>query len=141
MIKFEDSGEQKLTEQDLQEFETLIGNRLPQDYKNHMLIYNGGYPDAESAYFGNIDNDICLSSLHHLKGNDDDLLIDMHKTYDRLPNGIHIGYILGGGLSMSLEPNEHGSIYIHYSETVSPIKIAKSFTEFISGLKDYGEVY
>ena len=92
-----------------------------------MLEYNGGYPDADSAYFGHIDDGIDLHSLHHLKGENDDLLIDLNKSYDRLPNGIHIGYILGGGVSMSLATNEHGSIYIHYSDTINPEKNCKFF--------------
>ena len=33
MVRFEDSGEPKITEKDLKEFEDLIGKKLPEDYK------------------------------------------------------------------------------------------------------------
>lgn len=38
--------EQPLSLSDINEFEKLIKGKLPEDFKNHYLKYNGGYPNA-----------------------------------------------------------------------------------------------
>ncbi|MFJ1321900.1 SMI1/KNR4 family protein [Capnocytophaga canis] len=39
--------EQKLTLADMDDFERKIGLKLPQDFKEHYLKFNGGYPSFE----------------------------------------------------------------------------------------------
>lgn len=39
---------QAITLQELNDFETLIGHTLPEDYRQHMLTYNGGLVEQDN---------------------------------------------------------------------------------------------
>ncbi len=42
------STDQPITLQELNEFESLIGYTFPEDYRQHMLIYNGGLVEQDN---------------------------------------------------------------------------------------------
>lgn len=66
MIDFRIENE-LITEEELNEFEQEIGLTLPEDYRVHMLKYNGGLPQSYSLYFGEPDDGILLSSFKSIK--------------------------------------------------------------------------
>lgn len=126
--------DQKITLQELQEFEALLeGLQLPEDYKQHMLQYNGGYPKGDYVCFEPYEGIITLSYFNPIKYGASTMedYLDMRNVFPK--NQILIGIIVGGMLIISLDENSYGHIYIAY-EDVNPEKIANSFTEFINGL-------
>ncbi|KAB1158918.1 SMI1/KNR4 family protein [Tenacibaculum aiptasiae] len=122
---------EKITQLELNEFELLLdGLKLPEDYKQHLLQYNGGYPDGDYVCFKHPNKIIHLEYFHAVKSGLEEYLF----LRNVLPKGqISIGAIPGGRISISLDEVSYGSIYISY-EDVNPEKIADSFTEFINGL-------
>lgn len=127
----------KITEIELQAFENKIGKKLPYDYRQHMINFNGGKAIGENIYFDLIDDDIIFSHFHALKDPDNNLVLERYNVGFSLLDGIIISNIRGGCLAISLSNQDFGAIYAFYSDT-DPFKIANSFTEFIEGLVDYG---
>ncbi|WP_175620518.1 SMI1/KNR4 family protein [Chryseobacterium schmidteae] len=119
--------------EDLKEFEAALGLSLPEDYKAHLLAYNGAGLKSTEVFFGYMDDGINLYYFHPIKyGNS----LQSGKR-DYLPEKyICIGCILGGYLAMSLDEQTYASIYSYYSE-VELEYLASSFTEFVDGLIDY----
>lgn len=135
MIDFRIENE-LITEEELNEFEQEIGLTLPEDYRVHMLKYNGGLPQSYSLYFGEPDDGILLSSFKSIKYG-----TPLVEKQDYLPeNYLSIGYTETGYLAMSLDQKEYGSIFVYYSE-VELTKIAASFTGFLESLVDYTDVF
>lgn len=124
---------QLISRKELKEFETKIGLSLPEDYKAHMLKYNGGSVVNIYLFFGVPDDGINLFGFYPIKYGTT-LFVDRK---DYLPeNHIGIGRTGTGYLAMSLDEKTYGSIYVHYSEVELEF-LAPSFTEFIEGLGDY----
>ena len=122
-----------ITLSDIHEFETSKGIIFPQDYKAHMLQYNGATVESIEVHFGVPDDGINFSYFHPLKYGDS-ILVD---TKDYLPEKhITIGCTSTGYLAMSLAEDTYGHIYVYYSEGELKF-LAASFTEFIEGLIDY----
>lgn len=118
---------------DIQEFESATGLIFPEDYKAHMLQYNGATVESIDVYFGVPDDGINFSYFHPLKYGDSILV----STQDYLPKKhITIGCTYTGYIAMSLAEDSYGSIYTYYSEA-ELTWLAESFTEFVSGLIDY----
>jgi hypothetical protein len=135
MIDFRIDNE-RITEEELNEFEQEIGGTLPEDYRAHMLKYNGGVPSSYYLYFGEPDDDILLSRFKSIKYG-----TPLVEKQDYLPEDyLSIGYTQTGYLAMSLDKNEYGSIFVYYSEA-ELTKIASSFTEFLEGLVDYTNTF
>lgn len=139
MIEFKKSltGE-TVTEELLQEFEATMESPLPQDYRQHMLDYNGGIKAKDGflyyTKYESEEGELVLKSLHHFKGGGGGSVVHYSKSFDFLPKAIDIGSIYGGILSMSLADNDYGHIYMQFSDT-DPEKVANSFTEFLEGLE------
>lgn len=122
-----------ITAQDLSAFETETGLLFPEDYRLHLLQYNGGNTISMDIYFGEPDDGINLLYFYPLK-HGDSLMVE---PSDYLPaKHISIGATSTGYLAMSLHEENYGSIYVHYSEAILKF-LAPSFTEFIAGLIDY----
>ncbi|THF52852.1 SMI1/KNR4 family protein [Flavobacterium supellecticarium] len=131
MIDFRIENE-RITVEELNEFEEETGVTLPEDYRVHMLQYNGGSPFSYYLYFGEPDDGILLFRFKSIKYG-----APLVEKQDYLPeNYLSIGYIEAGYLAMSLDKKEYGSIFVYYSE-VELTKIAASFTAFLDGLVDY----
>ena len=106
---------------------------LPEDYKKHMLKYNGGSTDDPCEW--HLDSRVEFFEFTPIKYGD----YTMEKSFLISRRGvlpkkdIYIGRILGGNLCMSLSEENHGSIYVFYSDG-ERIDICNSFTEFVNGL-------
>ncbi|WP_227871732.1 SMI1/KNR4 family protein [Flavobacterium kingsejongi] len=123
-----------MTPEELNKFELEIELSLPEDYKAHMLKYNGGTPLSYYFYFGEPEDGIRLSYFFSIEYGA--LLVEKQ---DYLPKmHISIGKTETGYLSMSLDEENFGAIYVYYSEVELEL-IATSFTEFLNGLIDYSD--
>ncbi|BAP32479.1 uncharacterized protein CHSO_3442 [Chryseobacterium sp. StRB126] len=135
MIDFEIENK-LITSDELHEFEVKTGISLPQDYKEHMLKYNGGSPLSYDLYFGEPDEGILLSGFKSIKYG-----TSLVEQKDYLPpKYLSIGYTETGYLAMSLDEKEYGNIFIYYSEAELAL-LAPSFTEFLEGLVDYPDLF
>lgn len=124
-----------ITLSDIQEFETTTGLFLPEDYKAHLLEYNGAEVESIEVYFGVPDDGINFYYFHPLKYGDSILV----GTQDYLPEKhICIGCTATGYLAMALTEDNYGNIYVYYSEA-ELTWLASSFTAFVSGLTDYAD--
>lgn len=127
-----------ITSEEIREFEAETGLSLPEDYKAHMLQYNGGHASGIDVFFGEPDDGINLSCFLPMKYADSSLVVE---TKDYLPEKyISIGLTQTGYLAMSLDEETYGSIYVHYSEAELEF-LAASFTEFVNGLIDYSDIF
>ncbi|MGB0881097.1 MAG: SMI1/KNR4 family protein [Polaribacter sp.] len=134
-VKFE-REEKKISPKELEAFEELLIKKdlkLPEDYKKHMLKYNGGSPDDSCEW--HLDSRVEFFDFTSIKYGDytmeEKFLISRR---DVLPESdIYIGDILGGHLCMSLSKENHGAIYAFFPDG-ERIDICNSFTEFVNGL-------
>ncbi|QTD39187.1 SMI1/KNR4 family protein [Polaribacter batillariae] len=139
IIDFEFEANQPLTSADIEAFEGRIGKILPEDYKQHMLKWNGGrvrqlnlehknHPDdgdMSLSYFYAIDYDVTtIESLMGYLG-------------DAMPKDfILIGSTNAAKVIMSLKDNDYGEISVMFSDGYI-IDMSPSFSQF---LEDYSEV-
>ena len=132
-MKFKLKNE-KITVKEFNDFENLLDDlKLPIDYKQHMLDYNGGYPEGDYVCFKHPERVIKVDYLHPIKYADSTMEYYLMMRNVLPSNQIEIGSIRGGSICVSLDESDYGSISIYY-EDVIPEKIASSFTEFINGL-------
>ena len=111
---------------------------FPEDYKVHMLKYNGGRPVSKLFFKPDIwDDEIKLSYLLPLKyGSYTFERANLKgELLDYPEENLIIGHTLTGALSISFKESEYGSIYVFYSDGEMH-KLANSFTEFLEGLKE-----
>lgn len=126
---------QLVSPEEITAFEELLkGLKLPEDYKEHMAKFNGGYPIEDAVGFEIDDEFVELEYLHPIKYGDPTMEEEL-VLRNELPNGhISIGQVLGGGLSLSLEA-DYGAVFVYYEDMV-PVKVANSFMEFTDRLKN-----
>lgn len=143
MIKLKQRGSESLSLELLQKIEKDYNIKLPLDYKNFMLEYNGITPLKDYYYQPSIWEDqinfFYILPIKH--GNyifEEANLIGYLKDYPE--NHISIGRTRTGSLSMSMKKGDHGSIYVYYSDGEMH-KLANSFTEFLQGLEEYEDDY
>ncbi|EDP96811.1 SMI1/KNR4 family protein [Kordia algicida OT-1] len=137
MIKCKQKGEKAITLKEIEQLETDYSIKLPEDYKNHMLKFNGINP-LEDYYFLpdtwedeiNFFSTLPIKYGHYIfeKAN----LIGYLEDYPE--NHVSIGRTRTGGLSLSLHKEDYGSIYVYYSDGEMH-KLAASLTEFLQGLE------
>lgn len=141
-MKYKSKAE-NISIEDIKQVEKSLKIKLPQDYINHMLEYNGIDPKGNYYFRPNIwNNEIYFSYTLPIKyGTDifeDANLDDELEDYPEMQ--ITIGVTYTGDLSMSLKKGEYGSIYVYYSDGEMH-KLANSFTEFLQGLEEYEDDY
>lgn len=135
--------DKKVEKGELEELEELLGERLPQEIKEHYIKYNGGYPkfskhtdiegeEYEVNYFLTVKGYRGISSVK-------ELLRDVIPT--RL---IPFADEEGGDLfCISVRGEDIGEIYYYNHEDdgeESVTKISNSFKEFFNNLEE-GEEY
>ena len=135
-LNFEmDSDSKAISIEELNAFETMIGKTLPQDYRQHMLTYNGGvikqnvnhvnYPDSGG-----------ISYFYPIKYGYD-TMEDVYEDFcDILPNGfISIGKTDNGGyIIISLtDDSSYGKIREFFSDGETR-NLSLSFTELLNNM-------
>lgn len=130
MKKF-DNDFNEISKADIQRIEQLIGSKLPNDYKNHMMNYNGGsVPLWKNYYFEFQDDSITLGRFHTISSLENYFNKRLSFLYPKL---LSIGSVNGGSLAIGYQNENFGNIYVYFSDE-GPHKIANSFTEFIESL-------
>jgi hypothetical protein len=133
MIQFEIENE-LITDKEINDFEKkLKGFKLPDDYKGHMLKYNGGVTLEFYEWYK--DDEVQFLYFLPLKFEDNNMENALISKEGILPESdIFIGSIRGGKLCMSLARNgDKGSVYAFFSDG-EKLDLANSFTEFVNGL-------
>jgi hypothetical protein len=134
-----------LEENDLLKFEEKIGTRLPQDFREYLLKYNGGKPIPSDFNIPNLGS----NSIHHVYGihNGPDYLnlesnVEIYKA--RIPNSLlpfaddPVGNVLCIGISGEVK----GQIYfwdheLECEDWSSIVKISDSFSLFLESFFEY----
>lgn len=129
-----------ITMEELNEFEaSLEGLILPEDYKQHMLTYNGGVVVEDEiehkSLYGNYGGG-AISDFASIKYGGNTLEELNNALSDRLPSGyIAIGYTAGGGvIIMSLNnDNTYGNTKIRITDG-DIIDLSPSFTDLLNDM-------
>lgn len=133
MIEFEIENE-LITQKEIEDFERkLNGLKLPNDYKEHMLKYNGG--GTLEFYEWHKDDDVQFLYFLPMKFEDNNMENALIAKENVLPKtDIFIGAIRGGKLCMSLtKKGGKGVIYAFFPDG-ERLDLANTFLEFINGL-------
>lgn len=153
MIEFFET-KKPITLKEIKEIEGYVGLTFPDDYKQHLLKYNGGWckPNVFSLVEERIENYSCIDRFYAIYDGEYDNLkefIDIFKKEEkRMP--IHITPIAhdpgGNQICISCGIKDYGYIYFwdHENEVDYTVSgdddysnlylIAKSFNEFLEGL-------
>lgn len=135
------------TKKMIQDFENQIDFRLPDDYKEFLIKYNGGIPYNGYAIFRieELKEDVPLDVLLGL-GVDNLDLSKRNQEYreDMLPRSIVIGDDPGCGMIVLIAEKEDQGIYYwdhaftfeQSNEDSNVYKISDSFTEFLETLHE-----
>lgn len=133
---------ESITEEEILSLEKKLKSRLPQDYRDFLLAYNGGSPNPNVFFISPKQQESNLSILfgitskkaYDLWTNALDAYEDMDRTL--LPIGEDPG---GNQIYMSLHPDTYGCIYFRDHELPAPdslFPIAASFTELLQKLHE-----
>ena len=134
-----------LKEPMLIEFEEKLGARLPEDFREYLLKYNGGLPEPNNF---NIHND--CSSIHHMFGIHDgpeytSLKWNVEINTTAIPNLLmpFADDPFGNILCIGVKGDVKGEIFFWDHEVCEDgnwsdiVKISDSFTLFINSLFEY----
>ena len=140
-------GYGKTLEEDIVKFEKEIKFRLPDDYRNFLLTFNGGVPKDKYSYFKLNGVEECIG-LQVLYGLNVDVDLDLKEWFDEyngdlLDDSIIIGHGLGFGFIVLINSPDVSGIYFWdhtfeldcTSEDENVYKISDSFSDFINALK------
>ena len=141
MVQFENSNKYgSVTEQRVSEFEREIGYTLPSDYRDYLLLHNGGTPSPYHFDFGDGDGSLVnnMNGLHD--GPSYSRLDHARNSYrGRIPDHLlPIGYDPGGNeVCLGLCGEHRGRVYFWDHESGALEEIAPSFTAFLDGLYEW----
>lgn len=136
------NNSQLITLTELNSFETMIGLSLPQDYRQHMLTYNGGIVEPYKLdHINYIDGDQGISKLYPIKYGS----MTMEKIYSHLNNLIPNNYLsIGktrgqGEIIMSLNNDgTYGNIKEWYPDGEIN-ELSPSFTQLLNDMVESDE--
>jgi hypothetical protein len=126
---------QLITVEELNTFETLIGKTLPQDYRQHMLTYNGGVLEEDVEHINYSDSG-GISSFHPIKYG----YYTMEELFEDLKEFLPHGYIPigktsnGGQIIISLNnDNNYGNIKEWFTDGDTR-DLSSSFTQLLNDM-------
>ena len=126
---------QAITLQELNDFQTLIGLPLPEDYRQHMLTYNGGIVnELNNAHISNPEGGGGISKFYPIKYGGHTMEKSYQNTNDILPNGyLAIGTAKGGGeIIISLNNDTTYGHTKHWYPDGTIYDLSPSFTQLIN---------
>lgn len=134
MIIFKDT-EQKLTNQEISEFETQFNIKLPELYKTHILNYNGGYPEINLFF----DESYPIDNFKPIKYGNYTIEKSINNLSEHLPQkSLPFADSTSGVIYMILNDSDYEKIYVMYSDGQTDF-LANSFKDFIDGLSENQE--
>jgi hypothetical protein len=140
---------EKISHEVVEQFEVIIGKKLPDDYKALLLDSNGGEP--QNDYFEIAKNNSRVRYFYGItnKGNIYNLIYERKLRLDRVPNDVlPIGTdYFGNCICLSLRSETYGQIFFWDHELESSdgepatfknlFLVAKSFGAFFKSLKKF----
>ena len=149
--------EEPATPSDIEAVEEEYNFALPDDYKAHLLLHNGGWPKERDTFMqpdeaGGDPIARTISDFYSIKHGDETLEDALEDLADQLhPNLVPFGSETGGDqFLLSVGPEDYGSVYYISHEFYTPPKrkemkqprqygkgvsfLAPSFTAFLDGL-------
>jgi hypothetical protein len=130
-----DSDSQLITVEELNTFETLIGKTLPQDYRQHMLTYNGGFVEEDVEHINYSDSG-GISDFYPIKYGFDTMEEVFEDLNEVLPSGyLSIGKTSNGGyIIISLNNDStYGNIKEFFSDGDTR-DLSSSFTQLLNDM-------
>ncbi|MCF6253009.1 MAG: SMI1/KNR4 family protein [Methylococcaceae bacterium] len=140
-------SEKNTTCKEIEQFEALIGQILPDDYKQFLLLHNGGTPKPAGFYFTLKDNQPEMAMvawfLALYEGEDENITDDFYSFKDRIPNNmLAVARDPGGSLILlGLQGDNKGKVFFWLREleaedgepaTYDNVAfVANSFNEFL----------
>jgi hypothetical protein len=124
-----------ITVEELNEFQTLIGMILPEDYRQHMLTYNGGIVNEyDNAHISDPEGGGGIAKFHPIKYGGYTMEKSYQYTHDILPTGyLAIGRPRGGGeIIISLNNDTSYGNTKHWYEDGTIYDLSPSFTQLIN---------
>lgn len=136
---------------DIQAFEVLFGEKLPEDYKSFLCKFNGGKPESNEFDISGMGRSGGVSNFFGLleSRRPGDLLYEQQPLRDRVPaKYLVIGNAAGGNsICVSLRQDTFGQVFfwdheLEADEGEPPsfdnlFKIGDSFVVFFEGLKKF----
>jgi hypothetical protein len=130
MIKLKNTKE-KLTVQNIIEFENVFDLKLPESYKSFILRFNGGFPDIR-LYFENHP----IDSFRPIKHGSRTVEQTIESLKDFLPKkSLPFGHSNSGYLYISLLEENYGKVYVIFSDG-EPKLLTDSFKDFLDQLSE-----
>jgi hypothetical protein len=145
-------SEAPITFDEVEEFETLISQRLPDEYKNFLLHHNGGRPEPSGFKFSlnGYEWDIAMIAwfLALYKGEYENITNYFYTYQDRIPKDmLAIAHDPGGSLILlGLEGDNKGKVFFWLQElegddgeppTYDNVAfVANSFNEFLNSFTE-----
>lgn len=129
MIKLSHSKQQEITSAEIENFETKYRYKLPQNYKDLMLKYNGGHP--ERPYFG--ESRVYFPPIKYGTTTMESLL-DVTDP-DILPLGYY-PFAYGGESKFCFDTAKSDSKIFRIDEDGEIEEVCSSFEQFIDSLED-----
>ncbi len=128
---------QAISEAEFNDFQTLIGYTFPEDYKQHMLTYNGGIVQEHGiAHISTPEEGGGIGKFYPIKYGSN----IMEKVYNnlngRLPNGyISIGRTNGGGhIIISLNDDSTYGVTKEWFSDGTILDLSPSFTQLLNDM-------
>lgn len=131
-MQFEQS-EKQLTQEELNNFEENFQVSLPDDFRQHYLTYNGGYPLYD--YVKGLKNIFTINGFDSIKYGAlpiEQIIADHKKSGITFEKKVPFAYDNGGNVFLI---SEDGAIYILESEFLKDknyILVSESFTDFLN---------
>ena len=129
---------QPITEAEFNEFQTLIGMTLPEDYRQHMLTYNGGIvKEYDNAHISDPEGGGGIEKFYPIKYGH----LTMEKVFEYLNSILPSGYLAigrtkgGGEIIISLNnDNSYGNTKMWYGDesSLDLSDLSPSFTQLIN---------
>ena len=134
----------KINEETIKVIESFIQAKLPDEYRDFLLKYNGGIPDKI------IFNISALAFFHKVNSSDyySDFVVAYHTYIVRIPKGFIVvaSDVGGNNILLGLEGKDRGKIYFwDHEEEVDEDEeadfrnmtlISNSFNQFVDSLKE-----
>lgn len=129
MIQLEET-QQKLTPQEIIEFETEMNVKLPQSFIEQIMSSNGGYPVDDLYYKG-----YQIDEFFSIKYGDETISEQLKLLEDFFDNKKTIPFADSNGGIIYIDTIDSNKVSIRYSDGQTDF-LADSFKKFIDGLRD-----
>ncbi len=137
-ITFEmEEGTQAITEAEFYEFQTMFGKTFPEDYKQHMLTYNGGEViESGLAHKSTPEEGGGISYFFPIKYGSYTIEMVYNNLNGRLPNGyISIGRTNGGDhIIISLNDDSTYGVTKEWFSDGTILDLSPSFTQLLNDM-------